>query len=160
MNIKTATMQDLETISAIEKECFPPEQACTKEQFQQRLTHYPNHFWLLEKEGKVISFVDGFCTNEKILTDVMYEKADMHNEAGKIQMIFGVNTLPAYRKKGYASLLIRYIIEQSQKQGREAIVLTCKKEKISFYEHLGFENQGISSSTHGDVKWYQMIRRL
>ena len=160
MNIRTASMQDIEEISAIENECFPPEQACTKEQFKQRLTYYPEHFWLLEKDGEIISFVDGFCTDEETLTDEMYEKAELHNESGKIQMIFGVNTLPAYRKKGYASLLIRYIIEQSQKQGRKAIILTCKEEKIPFYEHLGFENQGLSSSVHGDVQWYQMIRRL
>lgn len=113
MNIRTASIQDIVEISAIENECFPPEQACTREQFQQRLTYYPEHFWLLEKDGDIISFVDGFCTDEETLTDEMYEKAEMHNESGKIQMIFGVNTLPAYRKKGYASLLIRYIIEQS-----------------------------------------------
>lgn len=100
MNIRTASIQDIEEISAIENECFPPEQACTREQFQQRLTYYPEHFWLLEKDGEIISFVDGFCTDEETLTDEMYEKAEMHNEAGKVQMIFGVNTLPAYRKKG------------------------------------------------------------
>ena len=65
MNIRTASMQDIEEISAIENECFPPEQACTKEQFKQRLTYYPEHFWLWEKDGKIISFVDGFCTHEE-----------------------------------------------------------------------------------------------
>lgn len=75
-------------------------------------------------------------------------------------MIFGLNTLPEYRKKGYASKLIQTIIEQAKAQGRKGVILTCLKEKIAFYEHLGFENQGVSSSVHGDVCWYQMIRRL
>ena len=51
---------------------------------------------------KLIAFVDGFVTDERDLTDVMYEDATLHNENGAWQMIFGVNTIPAYRKQGYA----------------------------------------------------------
>ena len=36
----------------------------------------------------------------------MYAKAQLHNESGAWQMIFGVNTIPAYRKHGYAGELI------------------------------------------------------
>lgn len=160
MQIRIATMEDLEEISAIEQACFPPEQACSKEDFKQRLTYYPDHFWLLEIEGKIVSFVDGFCTDEAILQDVMYEDASMHQSNGAYQMIFGVNTLPEHRKKGYASTLIRYIIRQCENQDRKGVILTCKEEKIPFYQSLGFENQGISPSVHGDVVWYQMIRRI
>lgn len=160
MHIRTATMEDLEAISAIELACFPIKQACTKESFRERLSVYPEHFWILEDEGKIISFVDGFCTDEPVLTDVMYEQASLHRKDGTYQMIFGVNTLPEYRKKGYASKLLRYIIEQAKMQNRKAVILTCKEEKIPFYERLGFENQGKSVSVHGDVTWYQMIRRI
>ena len=45
-------------------------------------------------------FVDGFVTDE------MYKNAAMHDENGVWQMIFGVNTLPDYRKHGYAGKLI------------------------------------------------------
>ena len=139
MNIRSASMQDIEEISAIENECFPPEQACTREQFQQRLTYYPEHFWLLEKDGEIISFVDGFCTDEETLTDEMYEKAEMHNEAGKVQMIFGVNTLPAYRKKGYGSQLIQKVIKDILKKDKNAIIeLHAQYDKQEFYQKLGF----------------------
>ena len=33
----------------------------------------------------------------------MYENTSIHNENGTWQMIFGVNTLPEYRKQGYAT---------------------------------------------------------
>lgn len=158
--IRHATQNDLEILSAIEACCFPVSQACTKEQFQERLTSYPNHFWLLEIDGKVIAFANGFCTMEEKLTDEMYEKADLHDENGAYQMIFGLNTLPEYRNQGYASKLIRTIIKQAKAEKRKGVVLTCLEEKIPFYEHLGFENQGLSSSIHGDVAWYQMMRRI
>ena len=69
------------------------------------LSLYGNHFWLLYDGDKLISFVDGFVTDDADLTDEMYENAAMHNESGAWQMIFGVNTLPAYCQHGYAGKL-------------------------------------------------------
>ena len=86
----------------------------------------------------------------------MYENAAMHNENGMWQMIFGVNTLPAYRKKGYAGELLQKAIYDAKKQGRKGLVLTCKKELIHYYAGFGFVNEGISQSVHGNVTWYQM----
>ena len=51
-------------------------------------------------------FLDGFVTDESDLTDEIYKNAAMHDENGAWQMIFGVNTLPDYRKHGYAGKLI------------------------------------------------------
>ena len=71
-------------------------------EFVERIKYYGNHFWLLYDADKLIAFVDGFVTDEPDLTDAMYENACMHNENGAWQMIFGVNTLPEYRKRGHA----------------------------------------------------------
>ena len=38
---------------------------------------------------QLVSFVDGFVTDEADLTDAMYEEAERHNEKGAWQMIFG-----------------------------------------------------------------------
>lgn len=127
MTIRTATIEDLETVSAVEAECFPPAEAATKEEFEKRLTHYGKHFWLMFDGDKLIAFVDGFVTDEADLTDEMYEKAEMHRENGDWQMIFGVNTIPAYRKKGYAGELIKRAIADAREQGRKGLVLTCKE---------------------------------
>ena len=102
MEIRKATIDDLALVSAVEAECFPPAEAATKDSFRERLTYYGNHFWLLFEKGKLISFADGMVTNLADLTDEMYENADMHDEHGAWQMIFGLNTVPACRKKGYA----------------------------------------------------------
>ncbi len=50
--------------------------------------------------GNLIGFVDGMATDQADLTDDLYEQAHAHNEQGGWQMIFGVNTLPEYRRQG------------------------------------------------------------
>ena len=157
MDIRNATMDDLDSIAMVEAECFPASEAATKEDFRKRIQYYGNHFLLMYDENQLIAFVDGFVTDEKDLTDEMYEKASMHNEDGDWQMIFGVNTLLAYRKHGYAGELIRCAIDDTKKQGRKGLILTCKERLVSYYANFGFIDEGISDkSTHGDVEWHQM----
>ena len=156
MLIRTATIEDLDAVTAVETECFPPAEAATRADFEHRLSHYASHFWLMFNENKLIAFVDGMVTDEADLTDEMYERAELHNENGAWQMIFGVNTIPECRKKGYAGQLIRCAIEQAKKEGRKGLVLTCKDKLLHYYENFGFVNEGVSKSVHGNVVWYQM----
>ena len=157
MNIRYATMADLDDIASVESECFPVLEAATKEEFEQRIKYYGNHFWLMFDEGKLIAFVDGFVTDEADLTDEMYENASMHNENGAWQMIFGVNTLPEYRRCGYAKELIKKAILDARKQNRKGLVLTCKESLVPYYSKFGFIDEGITDkSTHGNVLWHQM----
>ena len=156
MIIRTATMDDLQAVAAVEAECFPAAEAATEEEFAERLKYYGNHFWLMFEEEKLIAFVDGFVTDEADLTDEMYEKAELHNEDGAWQMIFGVNTIPSHRRHGYAGQLIQRAIEDAKAQGRKGLVLTCKDRLVPYYAKFGFKNEGVSESTHGNVVWYQM----
>lgn len=157
MIIRTATIDDLELITAVEAECFPVAEAATRKDFMERLTHYANHFWLMLEEEKLIAFVDGFVTDEPDLTDEMYADASLHNENGRWQMIFGVNTIPSYRKHGYAGQLIWKAIEDARAQGRSGLVLTCKDKLVDYYSKFGFVNEGITEkSEHGGVAWNQM----
>ena len=157
MIIRTATMDDLNDIAKVEAECFPPAEAATADEFKDRLAHYSNHFWLMFDEHKLVSFVDGFCTDEPDLTDEMYANADMHNEDGKWQTIFGVNTIPAYRNKGLAGQLINQAIADAKSQNRLGLVLTCKDRLVDYYSKFGFKNEGKSDkSNHGGVDWNQM----
>lgn len=149
-------MEDIKALTNVELECFPLAEAATEKDFIERVKYYGNHFWLMFDRDKLITFVDGFVTDEKNLTDEMYEKANMHNEEGAWQMIFGVNTIPSYRKHGYAGKLIHCAIEDARRQGRKGLVLTCKDRLIPYYSKFGFKNEGISQSVHGNVVWYQM----
>jgi len=157
MIIKYANEEDIAAIAAVEAECFPPAEAATAKEFVDRVKYYGNHFWLMYEAEKLIAFVDGFVTDERDLTDVMYEDATLHNENGAWQMIFGVNTIPAYRKQGYAGELIGRAIEDARLQGRKGLVLTCKERLVPYYAKFGFVDEGVSEkSTHGNVVWHQM----
>ena len=154
--IRTATIDDLKDIAEVEALCFPAAEAASSEDFKKRLLVYPEHFVLLYEDDRLVSFVDGMVTDVPDLEDIMYEDASLHDPEGKWQMIFGVNTIPSCRKKGYAGMLIRKLIDTAREQGREGLVLTCKEELISYYSKFGFVNEGLSSSSHGGVIWYQM----
>ena len=156
MEIRTATLADLEAIAAVEAECFPAAEAATREEFAERLEYYAAHFWLMFDGDKLIAFVDGMVTDEKDLADEMYEKAELHNPAGAWQMIFGMNTLPAYREHGYAGELLKAAIADAKAQGRKGLVLTCKEKLLHYYAKFGFVDEGVSASTHGNVVWHAM----
>ncbi len=157
MYIRHAAPEDIPAMAAIEAECFPAAEAATEKDLAERVKYYQNHFWLMFDNDKLIAFVDGFVTDEADLTDEMYENAAMHNESGAWQMIFGVNTLPAYRRHGYAGELLCRAIADAKQQGRRGLVLTCKERLIAYYAKFGFHDEGVSDkSTHGNAIWHQM----
>ena len=123
--IRTASMNDLDAITEVEAECFPAAEAATKVSIAERLAVYPNHFWVQLDGDRMIGFVNGMVTDAPDLRDEMYEDASLHNENGAWQMIFGVNTIPSCRKKGYAGELIRRAIEDARAQGRE-----CRQKNV------------------------------
>ena len=156
MHIRTATINDLAALTAIEAACFPAAEAATEADFAKRLAAYPDHFWLLEQDGALVSFVNGMVTEEANLRDEMYADASLHDPNGTWQMIFGVNTLPQYRRQGLAEQVLRRVIADAKAQGRKGCVLTCKEPLVHYYAKLGFVNEGVSGSTHGGVVWYAM----
>lgn len=156
MEIRTAVTADLAEIAQIESVCFPAAEAATAESFALRLQVYPNHFWVLLDGAVMVGFVNGMVTDEPDLRDEMYENAGMHDENGAWQMIFGVDTIPAYRRRGCAERLLHHVIQEARVQGRKGLVLTCKEPLLHYYGKFGFVNEGVSQSTHGDVQWYQM----
>ncbi|MBR3929912.1 MAG: GNAT family N-acetyltransferase [Clostridia bacterium] len=156
MKIRYATLNDLNAIADLEKACFPPLEAAPIESFKKRLNVFPNHFWLMYEGNMLVSCVNGFATNEEILTDEMFENAGMHDENGAWQMIFGVLTHPDHRMKGYATKLLMRAIDDAKAQKRKGVILTCKPALIPFYARLGFIDEGVSPSEHGGALWHQM----
>ena len=57
MEIRTATMNDLDAVAAVEAECFPVAEAATKEEFAERIKYYGDHFWLMFEGDKLIAFL-------------------------------------------------------------------------------------------------------
>lgn len=159
-SIRKAEESDLDGIVELESTCFPESEAATRQSLSDRLKVYSNHFLVTLYGDKIISLVDGLVTDEEDLTDEMYENTSLHNEDGKWQMIFGVETHPDFRGKGLAKAVVSEFIKQAEDEGRLGLVLTCKEELLDFYEDLGFVNEGLSKSSHGGAVWYQMRYRF
>lgn len=154
--IRTATLADLDAIAEAERVSFPEAEAATRASFAARLSAYPDHFWLLEVDGRLASFVNGMVTDEPVLRDEMYDDASLHDESGAWQMIFGVVTVPEFRRKGYAEQLLRHVVAEARAQGRKGLVLTCKDRLVHYYAKVGFVDEGVSESTHGGAVWHEM----
>ena len=155
--MRTATLADLDAVAAVEAACFPAAEAATREELAGRLTHYGDHFWLLFDGGTLIAFVDGMVTDRADLTDDLYADASLHDAHGAWQMIFGVNTLPEYRRHGCAGQLLRRAVADARQQGRRGLVLTCKERLLPYYAKFGFQDEGVTDkSTHGNAAWHQM----
>ena len=153
-------MNDIDAVTELERRCFPPEEAAEKDSFEKRLTVFPNHFWLLEDSGKLASMINGMTTDIPILRDEMFEDVSFHNGTGNYQSIFGLDVIPEYQHHGLASRLMRHMIEETKKRGKQGLILTCKDRLIGFYETFGYRNLGVSESVHGGAVWYDMILEL
>ena len=156
MFIRKGTIEDANTLAQIEEICFPPEEKASKKRITQRLSAYPEGFWVLVKNGTIIGFVNGPATDENELTDEMYADTSFHKADGKWQMIFGVDVLPEYRRRGLAAIMLRRMIDDSYKAKKEGVVLTCKEHLVHYYARFGFEDEGISESEHGGAVWHKM----
>ena len=154
--IRKADLKDLEEIAELEQLCFPESEAASKDIFKKSLDKYSEYFFVLTLSGKIVSMVNGMVTEQADLIDEMYCNESLHNDSGKWQMIFGVDTHPNYRKKGLAAVVMNAFIDNARIEGRKGVVLTCKENLISYYEKFGFVSEGKSESIHGNAIWYQM----
>ena len=157
MLIRMAQMEDLDDITQLEAACFPPLEAAGKASFKSRLEAFSDSFLLAVEDGKIIGFVNGGVTNEKVIADEMYANTALHNPDGDYQAIFGLDVHPDYRRQGIAAKLMEELIELTRSRGKKGLTLTCKDKLIHYYETFGYVNLGLSESKHGGAVWYDMI---
>ena len=156
MKIRYGRMEDLTELAQIERACFPAAEAATEAELAARLRVYPDHFWVMEEGDRIVSFVNGMVTSEPTIRDELFANAALHDPNGAWQAIFGVNTLPEYRRRGFAGELLRAAERDARTAGRRGCILTCKDRLIHYYEALGYRPLGVSASVHGGAVWYDM----
>ena len=156
MEIRTAAPQDLPAVTRLEALCFPPAEAAPEAAFRDRLAACPQTCWLLWEGDTLLAMVNGMTVQTPDLTDAMYETTALHDPAGPWLMIFGVDTHPDHRRRGYAGRLLRHAIQAARDQGRAGVVLTCKERLLPYYATCGFVSEGVSAAVHGGAVWYLM----
>lgn len=157
VHIRQAVLSDLDAITQIEATCFPASEAASKEQLRKRLQTFPQSFFVAEKEGKIVGFINGAIVDEKVICDAMFEETTFHKPNGLYQSIFGLDVLPHFQHQGIATELMNHMITSARHAGKKGLILTCKEALIPFYSIFGYKNQGLSLSNHGGATWYDMI---
>ncbi|MBO4344066.1 MAG: GNAT family N-acetyltransferase [Clostridia bacterium] len=142
----------------IEKICFPPNEACSKEHMSARIAAASDLFLIAldSEQGRIAGFLNGIATNEEKFRDEFFTDASLHDPDGKNVMLLGLDVLPEYRGKGLARELMHHYFVREQIRAREKLVLTCNEGKVGMYEKFGFRDLGLSSSTWGGESWHEM----
>lgn len=156
LELRQAADTDIPRLTVIEAECFPAAEAASEEDLAARFAVFGDHFWVLEADGEIVAFIDGMVTDSPVIFDELYSQPHAHTRHGAYQTVFGVNTIPAARGRGYAAILISRLIEQARQEKRTGVILTCKEELIDYYKKLGFSLDGVSGSAHGGARWHDM----
>ena len=154
--IRKVKPDDLDAVTRVEAVCFPEAEAAPRESFRQRISTFPDSFFVAEKDGEIIGFINGCATDSRVIFDEMFADASHHREDGIYQSIFGLDVIPEYQHQGLASRLMKHLIEDAREKGRKGLTLTCKDRLIGFYERFGYKNLGLSQSVHGGAVWYDM----
>ena len=158
--IRPAIADDVLKIADVEEKCFPAAEAASAKRFFERFIAFPECFFVAVKDGKIVGHINGCVTSSTTIVDAMYFNTALHEPDGPWQTVFGIAVLPEYQRQGIATELMNRLKEDAIKRGKSGIILTCKEDKIGFYEGLGFVKEGVSQSSHGQARWYDMILKF
>jgi predicted N-acetyltransferase YhbS len=158
VTIRKAKFEDLDRISEIEKQAFPPEEAASREKYEWRFQNYPDYFFVAEKDNKVVSVVCAIPTKLELINDDIFEMEKL--PFGKIAAVVSVMADKNHRGQGITGELIKYSLLKLKENGMETSCLTCKEHLINYYSKFGYELVGVSKSIHGGAVWYDMVAKL
>ena len=145
---RTIRQEEAEEAAEIERICFPPHEACSKEHMIERI-HAASDLFLVaidRQTGKIAGFLNGIATDECDFKDEFFTDATLHNPEGNNVMLLGLDVLPEYRRQGLAREIVYSYCRREQDRGRKCLILTCLDNKVKMYTKLGFRDKGESAS--------------
>lgn len=158
--IRQVKLSDLEASYQVEIACFPEDEAASKDSMQKRLSQFPQGYVIAEMDGKIVGHINSGATDKDDISDETLKALIGHEANGKNLVIFSVAVLPDYQKQGIASALLHDYIQRARSSPHQAIYLICKENLITYYAKFGFEDRGLSASTHGGAIWHEMCLDL
>ncbi|KAH7920129.1 acyl-CoA N-acyltransferase [Leucogyrophana mollusca] len=151
----------LQSAIEIEKRCFPPDEAASLESFTSRQRQAPDLFlgaYLASDPQTLIGYACSTLSPSPTLT---HDSMFTHIPGSSSVCLHAVTVLPAYRKQGVGSALLReYISRLERVPSYERILLITHEDLRSFYEGVGFEWLGKSPVEHGSQPWFEMRKIL
>ncbi|MBI9079037.1 MAG: GNAT family N-acetyltransferase [Pseudodesulfovibrio sp.] len=160
LSIRTVEPDDLVACHTIECRCFSPSEAAWTSSLEKRINCYPEGFLVAEYDGIIVGQVNSGALHKDDITDEEFKQLIGHDPEGKNIVIFSLSVLPEFQKQGIAGKLLTNFIEHAREMGKDKIMLLCKDKLITYYSRYGFEDDGVSNSTHGGAEWHAMTLAL
>lgn len=157
MLIRQVQEADWETIAAIERDNFSPQEAATKEAIRERIRLIPDTFLVALIDQKIVGYIEGPVMAKPILEDHLFHHVKSNPVSGGYIAITSLSIDKAFQQQGIGIALLAAMKDLAVAQRRDGIILTCHDYLIPYYEMNGFHNQGLSESEHGGAIWYQMF---
>lgn len=161
LHFEPARLTELSEIMFIENASFSRAEAATKTAMQERIKLYPETF-IVAKNGQeqVVGYIVGPAFNQRYLADALFDQSRSNRPQDRYQTVLSLAVHPDFRGQGAASQLLTELAKVAKAQGRIAITLTCLASLVPFYELNGYQNEGISTSSHAGEIWYNMVHSL
>ncbi|KAF6069637.1 Acetyltransferase (GNAT) family protein [Candida albicans] len=178
LSIRPLTIQDIDQCVELEAKGFPPEERCSREKFNYRLTvapelcaglfdedddddELPSHSSVLKETliGHVIAtkIASTKITDASMQLPSKETPGSGHIESSRNIGIHSVVIHPDWRGKNLGALLLHdYIQKLSNQDVGDQIVIINKENLIPFYEKIGFNNLGESECKYAGTTWYDM----
>ena len=105
---RTIRPKEAEEAVVIENICFPPNEACSRENMIARIAVAADLFLVAidRKTGEIAGFLNGIATDEYSFRDEFFTDETTHNCDGKNVMLLGLDVLPQYRRQGLGRKLV------------------------------------------------------
>lgn len=157
-SFRNVQLDDLDEILKIENKGFTPEEAATKNALIDRIDNIPDTFIIAEHNNEIAGYINGPVINNMYITDDLFDKNQSNPTSGGYVAILGLVVSENYRNQGLAGKLLNQLEQTAQSHNHKGITLTCKESLISFYEHYGYTNHGLSDSEHGGLEWFNLVK--
>ena len=159
---RTAETDDVKALWEMEKICFPKNEANSFEDVKDRVEKATEDYLIAfdQVNGKIAGYLSGIHSSSDCFLDKFFTDASLHEKGAKHCYLLSLEVLPEYRGKGIASKIMERYLKREEERGTEKVFLTCHAHYIPFYEDMGFEHIGTSSSVWGGETWEDMVYRI
>ncbi|KAI9311098.1 acyl-CoA N-acyltransferase [Dichotomocladium elegans] len=156
-----ASLQDLDTVAALETASYHPDEAASREKLANRIGYAAetdlNLFMVARRvsDNAIAGFVCSTLSQDPLVTD---ESMESHDRKGTTVCIHSVCVAPDFRRQGIATALLKHMIaELKAKNQYKRVALISRPVLISLYEAAGFKYIGKSELVHGPDPWFDMV---
>ncbi len=147
MNVRMANIHDMKTLIKVRFDYFDTENWEISNKDRTLMLSQLNHYYLDHLNNDFFAvFVEdeNGCVVATAFLAISEKPANPSWPTGKTGMILNVLTYPQYRKKGYATQAMNFLIDEAKKQNCSYIELSASDLGKSLYKRIGFQEIELS----------------